>query len=120
MKTVTLQHLPYKTLVERRQTDAHLKFIKAYLGNDYRVKLRARGARKKHALKDGLGPRGYDRELPIKYAETVTAYIAPTQKARNKDWMTCYNWKQNQLAMKERRFMERKHAIIDQLSSLSR
>ena len=54
MKTVTLQHLPYKTLDERRETDAHLSFIKTYLGNDYRVKLRARGARKKHALKDGL------------------------------------------------------------------
>ena len=41
----------------------------------YRVTLHGRGPRVKHSILDGKGFRGYDRELPLKYAEKIDVYI---------------------------------------------
>lgn len=41
----------------------------------YRVTLHGRGPRTKHSIYDGRGFRGYDRELPLKYAEKIDVYI---------------------------------------------
>ena len=41
----------------------------------YRVTLHGRGPRTKQSILDGKGFRGYDRELPLKYAEKIDVYI---------------------------------------------
>lgn len=41
----------------------------------YRVTLHGRGPRTRQSILDGKGFRGYDRELPLKYAERIDVYI---------------------------------------------
>ncbi len=41
----------------------------------YRVTLHGRGPRTKYSILDDKGFRGYDRELPLKYAERIDVYI---------------------------------------------
>ncbi len=39
------------------------------------LRVRANGNRKKHAIADGLWSRGYDQDLPIRYAKEYRIYI---------------------------------------------
>ena len=41
----------------------------------FRVCLKARGPRTKHARADGKHPRAYDQSLPLRHAERVDAYV---------------------------------------------
>jgi len=41
----------------------------------YRVALKARGPRTKHARADGKHPRAYDQSLPLRHAERIDLYI---------------------------------------------
>jgi hypothetical protein len=76
MDTLSFKDLPYKTKFERKATDVFKELIKISLDKHHRVvRVRARGPRKVHAIADGLNPRAYDQDLPIRHAETVTIYI---------------------------------------------
>ncbi len=53
-----------------------LGLIKKGLNRDrYKLRLRANGPRTKHAVANGLHPRAYDQDLPMKYAEYIRIYI---------------------------------------------
>ena len=81
--SISLKDLPYKTQSERKATDALIQTLRDHLDHTTRVgKVRARGERKKWALKDGRNPRAYDQDLPIKYAERVTVYMETKPKVR--------------------------------------
>ena len=41
----------------------------------FRVCLKARGPRTKHARADGKHPRAYDQSLPLRHAERVDLYV---------------------------------------------
>jgi hypothetical protein len=76
MDTLSFKDLPYKTKFERKATDVFKELIKISLDKYHRVaRVRGRGPRKAHAIADGLNPRAYDNDLPIRHAETVTIYI---------------------------------------------
>tara|TARA_R100000789_G_scaffold43945_1_gene45138 strand:+ start:855 stop:1088 length:234 start_codon:yes stop_codon:yes gene_type:complete len=42
---------------------------------DFKIRVRANGKRKIHAIADGLGARGYDQDLPIRYATEYRVYL---------------------------------------------
>lgn len=88
MSSCVLSNLPYKTKEERKATDHHIKWLRSNLDSNHRIsKIRARGPRKKWAVKNGLNPRAYDQDLPIEYAETISVYAGLKPKIREKDWL---------------------------------
>ena len=58
----------------------------------WRSRKRARGPRVKYAKKDGLGPRGYDLELPDKYATEWCLYLEEHPSVRNERWRQEQIW----------------------------
>ena len=62
------------------KADAQGKFFLAELRenlnrNKCYLRVRANGNRTKHAIADGLHARGYDQDLPIRYAKEYRIYI---------------------------------------------
>tara|TARA_R110001592_G_scaffold132485_2_gene347088 strand:+ start:454 stop:822 length:369 start_codon:yes stop_codon:yes gene_type:complete len=88
MTGFVLSNLPYKTKSERKSTDAHIQWLRSNLDQDHCInKIRARGARKKWAIKNGLHARAYDQDLPMEYAEKVSVYVALKNKIRETEWL---------------------------------
>ena len=88
MSSFVLSNLPYKTKEEKEKTDAHLKWFRSNLDSNHRIsKIRARGPRKKWAVKNGLNPRAYDQDLPMEYAEKISVYVEVKRKIRERDWL---------------------------------
>ena len=62
------------------KADAKGKFFLAELRenlnrNKCYLRVRANGNRAEHAIADGLGARGYDQDLPIRYATEYRVYL---------------------------------------------
>jgi hypothetical protein len=80
MATLSFKNLPYKTKWERKATDVFEELIRISLDKNHRIRKRARGPRSEHAIADGLNPRAYDQDLPIRHATTVTIYIVEKRR----------------------------------------
>ena len=65
-------------------------------------RLRANGRRKAHAIKDGLSARGYDQDLPGKYAEEWRLYLEVKPSVRRKELIASIKYEQK----RERRYLE--------------
>lgn len=88
MTGFVLSNLPYKTKSDRKNTDAHIKWLRSNLDQYHCIsKIRARGARKKWAIRNGLHARAYDQDLPMEYAERVSVYVSLKSKVRQTEWL---------------------------------
>lgn len=77
--------IPYKTKQEKKEADLFLELEEKFRVSDKTRRLRANGARKKHALQDGLSARGYDQDLPAKYCTEWRLYIEVKPSVRAKE-----------------------------------
>tara|TARA_R100000781_G_scaffold114274_1_gene84668 strand:- start:1489 stop:1866 length:378 start_codon:yes stop_codon:yes gene_type:complete len=94
--------IPYKTKQEKEEADLFFKLEEKFRNPQLKRRLRANGQRKAHAIKDGLSARGYDQDLPGKYAEEWRLYLEVKPSVRRKELIASIKYEQK----RERRYLE--------------
>lgn len=81
IETIRKSVISINKINKRKEKMNQYRFEHGYSKNQpqklprYRVTLHGRGPRTRQSILDGKGFRGYDRELPLKYAERIDVYI---------------------------------------------